>query len=60
MAAESASEVRKAYRQWIRFFCKVLFDLGTEFEAEFRRQVESDGSEAAAEFAGNSDPARPD
>ena len=26
--------------------CKVLFDLGTEFKAEFRRQVESDGSEA--------------
>ncbi|CAE7803733.1 unnamed protein product [Symbiodinium sp. KB8] len=49
MAAESASEVRKAYRQWIRFFGvprKVLFDLGTEFKAEFRRQVENDGSEA--------------
>ena len=49
MSAESASEVRKAYRQWIRFFGvprKVLFDLGTEFKAEFRRQVENDGSEA--------------
>ncbi|CAE7233307.1 unnamed protein product [Symbiodinium sp. CCMP2456] len=49
MAAESASEVRKAYRQWVRFFGvprKVLFDLGTEFKAEFRRQVENDGSEA--------------
>ena len=49
MATESASEVRKAYRQWVRFFGvprKVLYDLGSEFKAEFRRQVEQDGSEA--------------
>ncbi|CAE7471087.1 GIP [Symbiodinium natans] len=49
MDKESAAEVRKAYRQWVRFFGvprKVMFDLGTEFKAEFRRQVENDGSEA--------------
>ncbi|CAE7510335.1 unnamed protein product, partial [Symbiodinium pilosum] len=48
MASESSSEIRKAYRQWIRYFGvpkKVLFDLGTEFRAEFRKQVQNDGSE---------------
>ena len=50
MSAESASDIRKAYRQWIRFFGvprKLLIDLGTEFCAEFRRQAEQDGSEVA-------------
>ena len=50
MSAESASDIRKAYRQWIRFFGvprKLLIDLGTEFRAEFRRQAEQDGSEVA-------------
>ena len=50
MPAESAVEIRKAYRQWIRFFGvprKLLTDLGTEFRAEFRRQAEQDGSEVA-------------
>ena len=47
-SSESSSEIRKAYRQWIRFFGvprKLLVDLGTEFRAEFRRQAELDGSE---------------
>ena len=49
MTKESSSEVRKAYRQWILFFGvprKVLFDLGSEFKSEFKRQIENDGSGA--------------
>ena len=50
MISETAAEIRKAYRQWLRFFGaprKLLIDLGTEFRAEFRRQAEQDGSEVA-------------
>ena len=49
MAAETAQEARKAYRQWVRFFGpprKVLVDLGQEFKAEFKLALENDGSEA--------------
>ena len=48
MAAETAAETRKAYRQWVRFFGpprKLMIDLGGEFKAEFRKQAEEDGSE---------------
>ena len=48
MAAETSAEARKAYRQWIRFFGapkKVLVDLGSEFKAEFKQQIEADGTE---------------
>ncbi|CAE7936733.1 unnamed protein product, partial [Symbiodinium necroappetens] len=48
MAAETAAETRNAYRQWVRFFGpprKLMIDLGGEFKAEFRKQVENDGSE---------------
>ena len=48
MAAETAREARKAYRQWVRFFGpprKLLLDLGTEFKSDFRRMAEADGSE---------------
>ena len=48
MAAETAKEARKAYRQWVRFFGpprKLLLDLGTEFKSDFRRMAEADGSE---------------
>ena len=47
MAAESSPEIRKAFRQWVRFFGpprRLMVDLGTEFKAEFRRQAEIDGS----------------
>ena len=49
MSAESASEVRKAYRQWIRFFGvprKVLFDLGTEFKASGGKRRQRGTSES--------------
>ncbi|CAE7350468.1 RE1 [Symbiodinium sp. CCMP2456] len=48
MEAENAPAARKAYRQWVRFFGppkKVMLDLGSEFKAEFKRQIEADGSE---------------
>ena len=50
MSAESAAEIRKAYRQRVRFFGvphKLLIDLGPGFRADFRRQAEQDDSEVA-------------
>ena len=47
--SESSSDIRKAYRQWFRYFGapkKVFFDLGTEFKSVFRQQLQQDGSEA--------------
>ncbi|OLQ01053.1 hypothetical protein AK812_SmicGene16199 [Symbiodinium microadriaticum] len=48
LPAETAEEVRKAYRQWTRFFGpprRLMVDLGTEYQAAFRRQAERDGTE---------------
>ncbi|CAE7928011.1 RE1, partial [Symbiodinium necroappetens] len=48
METENAKEARTAYRQWIRFFGppkKVMLDMGSEFKAEFKKQIEADGSE---------------
>ena len=48
METENAKGARQAYRQWIRFFGppkKVMLDMGSEFKAEFKKQIEADGSE---------------
>ena len=48
LAAETAEEVRMAYRQWVRFFGpprRLMIDLGTEYKSSFRRQCERDGTE---------------
>ena len=44
----TARSTRRAYRQWLRFFGPprvVLCDLGKEFQADFVRCAEADGSE---------------
>ena len=43
LPSETAEEVRKAYRQWVRFFGpprRLMIDLGTEYKAAFRRQAD--------------------
>ena len=48
LAAETAEEVRMAYRQWVRFFGpprRLMIDLGTEYKSSFRLQCERDGTE---------------